>query len=387
MSPASPTSLLTLCLAVFRSTAFRRMAARGPFAGNGQLQRRAAVVMRNSIAPTTRASYNVGWRAWTAFAGSHQITGTLLRPSELDMIAFAIHLSIPKRGFPHGISGQTIDKYLAGVQHYCIANLAADPRKDRPALKAVLAGIHKTRGAAGANKPRPRQPVTVATAMACLPFLALDRHEHLLVWTVMCTALSGFFRLGELLPSQPERQLRWRDLTFVSESHVRVHLAFSKTDLKQQGVDVDLYGDGSAACPVRNLLALRAAAGHDDQPHALVFDGGDGVQVHRDRWFVHQMRQLLQLVEERWKVGLRPELFSGHSLRQGAATSAWLSGVPEAAIMALGRWRSRAYVRYVRIPAPTLRRFSSALLNMGSYTLTTEFARLATASPPAFFSD
>lgn len=343
--------------------------------------------MRDSIAATTRASYDCGWRAWSSFAASHHITGTLLRPSELDLIAFAVHLSLPKHGFPNGVSGQTIDKYLAGVQHYCIANLEPDPRKDRPALKSVVSGITKTRGAAGANKRRPRQPVTVATALACLPFLSLDKYEHQLVWTIICTALSGFFRLGELLPVQPERQLRWHDITFVSESHARVHLAFSKTDHKHQGVDVDLFGDGSAACPVRNLTALRDLAGHSDLPDALVFGGSDGSQVHRDRWFVSQMRSLLQRVEQRWKIGLQPQLFSGHSLRQGAATSAWLSGVPEAAIMALGRWRSRAYIRYVSIPVQALRRYSNALLGLGNASLTSEAARLATARAPSFFSE
>ena len=48
--------------------------------------------------------------------------------------------------------------------------------------------------------------------------------------------------------------------------------------------------------------------------------------------------------------GLDAHAFSGHSLRIGAATTAAAAGLPDWLIKAMGRWKSDAYLRYVRTP-------------------------------------
>ena len=64
--------------------------------------------------------------------------------------------------------------------------------------------------------------------------------------------------------------------------------------------------------------------------------------------------------------GINKEGISTHSLRRGGATALFASGVPEAAIMAHGRWTSLAYRRYIdfdsqlqQLPTALLRQHSS----------------------------
>ena len=46
--------------------------------------------------------------------------------------------------------------------------------------------------------------------------------------------------------------------------------------------------------------------------------------------------------------GLDASLYSGHSFRIGAATSAAQAGIQDSIIQALGRWSSGAFLVYVR---------------------------------------
>ena len=47
--------------------------------------------------------------------------------------------------------------------------------------------------------------------------------------------------------------------------------------------------------------------------------------------------------------GLNPNRYKGHSFRIGAASDAAEKGMSEAQIRVLGRWKSNAFMRYIRL--------------------------------------
>ena len=49
--------------------------------------------------------------------------------------------------------------------------------------------------------------------------------------------------------------------------------------------------------------------------------------------------------------GLDPSRYKGHSFRIGAASYAADAGMSEPPIRALGRWKSDAFHKYIRIPS------------------------------------
>ena len=55
-----------------------------------------------------------------------------------------------------------------------------------------------------------------------------------------------------------------------------------------------------------------------------------------------------------WKAGLQPETYAGHSFRIGAVTTAVACRMPADITKTLGRWKSQAYLLYVRLPSSHL---------------------------------
>ena len=64
------------------------------------------------------------------------------------------------------------------------------------------------------------------------------------------------------------------------------------------------------------------------------------------------------------RAGLDANLYSGHSFRIGAATSAARAGIQDSTIQALGRWSSAAFLVYVRTPRDQLAGLSRELVGL-----------------------
>ena len=76
--------------------------------------------------------------------------------------------------------------------------------------------------------------------------------------------------------------------------------------------------------------------------------------------FVAKVREALS------EAGFDPLKFAGHSFRIGAASTAASRGVEDSLIKTLGRWRSSAYLLYVRIPRERLAGLSTTLADRQS---------------------
>ena len=148
----------------------------------------------------------------------------------------------------------------------------------------------------------------------------------------------GFLRTGEVVvPSDtgydPAVHLSYEDVK-VDEvrkpSYVEVTINASKTDPFRKGVNVYLGTTGVALCPVAAILSYMVSRGSRPGPF---FAFSDHRPLTRDR-LVKEVRQAMRVS------GIDDKLYSGHSFRIGAATTAASCGLQDSLIKMLGRWES-----------------------------------------------
>ena len=297
------------------------------------------------LAASTRNSYRSGSKRYIEFCSSKSLNPFPVAERSLSL--FLAYL------YTEGLSGNTAKTYLAGIRYTQIAMGLADPRiSEMQQLEYIVKGFRKLSG----GKARPRLPITPVILEKLRKYWVssskLERHDSTMLWAASCMCFFGFLRTGEVVvPSDtgydPAVHLSYGDVK-VDEvrkpSYVEVTIKASKTDPFRKGVKVYLGTTGVALCPVAAILSYMVSRGSRPGPF---FAFSDHRPLTRDR-LVKEVRQAMQVS------GLDDKLYSGHSFRIGAATTAASCGLQDSLIKTLGRWESAAYTIYIRTPRTEL---------------------------------
>lgn len=183
--------------------------------------------------------------------------------------------------------------------------------------------------------------------------------DSIMMWLASLLCFFGLLRSGKItIPSlhsyDPTVHLNYSDISVDNPANpaiVKIRLKCSKTDPFRNGVDVYVGKTGQALCPISALLNYLAIRGKDQ---CLLFRFSDGSPLTKSK-FVDKFPTLL------CQAGVDGSLYSGHSFRIGAASTAAANGVEDSLIQTLGRWKSSAYLTYVRIPAESLAAISMSI--------------------------
>ncbi len=135
---------------------------------------------------------------------------------------------------------------------------------------------------------------------------------------------------------------------------ISVFLKQSKTDQDKSGIKLFLGRTNQDLCPVVAVLAYLGVRKVGSTTALFVQDGGNPLSRAA---LVAWLKSTLRVA------GVDSSFFTGHSFRIGAASTAAAKGVEDSTIQALGRWKSDAFKRYIRIPRHQLAAFSSVIAN------------------------
>ena len=312
-----------------------------------------SLYFRASLAPSTTRSYESAKKRYLQFCANSD--NDPLPASEEKLCSFVTYLA------DSNLTHQTIKCYLSAVRHLQIAMNKGDPHiSSMPKLEHVLRGIKKEQSKKH-TPAKSRLPITpnILTRLREVWEEEPHNYDYIMLWAACCTCYFGFLRSGEICsPSDeeydPSTHLNFSDLAVDSHDNTSVialKIKTSKTDPFRQGVTIYLGTTNTKLCPVQALLAYIAVRG--DKQGAL-FSFSNHQLLTRAR-FVKHLRLALS------KAGIDPDLYAGHSFRIGAATVACTQGIEDSTIMTLGRWKSNAYQRYIRIPQEHLAQISSRI--------------------------
>ena len=153
----------------------------------------------------------------------------------------------------------------------------------------------------------------------------------------------------------PEPTLAVSDISVDSHENphvLTVHLRQSKTDPFGVGAYLHLgRTNDSILCPVSAVLAYMAIRPSGAGP---LIHFQDGTPLTR-QLLVHHVRVALA------QAGVDTTHYSGHSFRIGGATAAAQVGLSDSLIQTLGRWKSAAFITYIRTPPKDIIGVSSRL--------------------------
>jgi len=291
----------------------------GDVAPLAELTERARAYARSSKAANTLRAYESDLRhfgAWCDARGLHAF------PAEAETVALYL------TDHAECLAISTLRRRLAAISEAHQAARFPNPTID-PAVRITWAGIRRTHGKASDAK---EAAVTEVVAAMVVPLG--DRLIDVRDRAVLLLGFAGALRRSEL------SALDVGDVEETGEG-LRISVARSKTDQEGDGHTVGItYGSNPPTCPVRAWRGWLERSGLQDGPAfrrlsngrvTLERIAGDGIA---------------RMVKRRAKAaGYAPDLFSGHSLRSGFATTAARAGVAEHRIMRQGRWMTSQAMR------------------------------------------
>ncbi|XP_021356783.1 uncharacterized protein LOC110452522 isoform X1 [Mizuhopecten yessoensis] len=337
------------------STRSRSGAPHGTQVQGGHLELDTIVqgLLEKSIAPRTKIVYETGFRKYVQFLLLHGFISMVMEgvappvTEDLLVLFVAYCASKLKLSFP------TVKLYLCGIRHSCLrysdrplVNISAI---SSPRLNAVLNGLKRQ----SSTQAKPRLPITgtiLANICRTLRLGVFSKFTDLMMETACTVAFFGFLRCGEFTcrsTFESGVNLSVIDVCIESDYFI-LTLKSSKTDPFKKGVAISLFKNYTDTCPytvVCKYLMERQKLGCQTES---LFVTDYKTPLTRNV-FIEHLKHVLRLA------GLNPDLYNGHSLRSGAATSAATGQVEDHLIKTLGRWSSDTYCRYIKTPKSVLK--------------------------------
>ena len=244
--------------------------------------------------------------------------------------------------FERNYASSTVNTYISALSYSHKLSGLPDPTRVFYIIQ-MLKGYGKNRARLDS-----RLPITLPILQRLIevsPRLTGSQYQ-ICQFKAMCSlAFFAFLRIGEMTATNNAggQPLQLQNLAFSYDSGnqvVGIRLTFHdfKHNYNQRPFTLTINSQGSC-CPVQLLLEYFALRG--EQGGAIFITKG-GLPVTREA-FALQLSEAIRLC------GLDPARYKGHSFRIGAASYAAGQGMSDSQIRIMGRWRSNAFHKYVRV--------------------------------------
>ena len=293
-------------------------------------------MLRMLNAALSEGTKNVYKRSITSYAAfsRKQFPNCSVFPASTGVLATYIAILFSKHYAP-----ATLMTYMSALTYIKKTSGMPDPTQ-HSAITKLLAGAQKLAG-----KPDTRLPITpivLCQIVDSTQFIASSDYLRYMLQSMFLLAFHAFLRIGEKKVhsrTRSEYVIQLADVT-ISHSHIVLVLCHFKHNTSGRPVTLLISQTHNKYCPVQALSRFLKVRGSFNGP---LFAFANASPVSRN-YCCQYLRKALQ-----W-VGLDPSKYKAHSFRIGAATTAADMEMSETQILSMGRWKSTAFKRYIRIP-------------------------------------
>ena len=290
----------------------------------------------HTLATKSSASYRSTEYKYQDFCVSHNLVPWPPSLRSLRLFIAACHLQ--------GLASSTIKSRISSIKHTTVVDKQLNwiPKDDRFRLKAIL----KATARAPSKPIRQAAPMTLALLKPLIKLLDLSLDHHVVHATSWLLAHDALLRSVELL------NLRVEDVDILSSAIVlRIHRSKANQFSGKPEV-ITLHDDGP-------FSAFRFIKAYNQRFSLTSCDDKSIYFFPRlEQGFIVPSFGHVPMPKGPWVAFLRshltacgvsdPSIFKGHSFRPGGATDLWDLGHSESEVMLAGRWRSNAFIKYIR---------------------------------------
>lgn len=257
------------------------------------------------------------------------------------------------------LSASTVESYLSGLrQAHIAAGLSCDTLKS-DFIKQVLRGrknqlISNPQSSNNSNR-LPVTPSILALIKKDLKASDLPNERKLLIWAISTLAFFGGFRIHEILSQNTNKfdplttllneDVDIQSITIENSEHkvIQICLKTEKTNRTGRHNLIDVYPSNGALCPVRAFVKwdnIRSCR----EKHLPAFRDENGSPYTGRKFNVFLKRFMSSHFPD-----IKGQITS-HSFRSGLATLLGTLGYSDEDIQTSGRWSSRCFEDYLKLP-------------------------------------
>jgi len=272
--------------------------------------------LKNSKATNTLRAYEADFNHFTGFCIKNGLSSMPTEPKILSI--YLTHLSATSKF-------STLKRRIASISViHKIKGHYLDTK--HPIIMENLHGIKRSKG----TKQKAKKPILINDLKKIINVIDEDKksiNKSIRDKALILIGFSGGFRRSELV------NIEYEDLEFVNEG-VKIFIKRSKTDQTGEGMTKAIpYFNNKIFCPV---ISLNLWINHSKIISGKIFDISDKSVA-------------LIIKKYAYLSGLDPNIYGGHSLRSGFATSTAESGADERNIMAMtGHKTTHMVRRYIK---------------------------------------
>ena len=294
--------------------------------------------MDNALSGVSKKTYQRNYDRFHDFCRSDLNLSKCFPATIQAVVSFLAYL------FQSGYASASITSALSAISYIHKMHDVADPTAAF-VIKKLLQGASKLRPSIDFRAPVTK-PI-LYSLVSSAPNVTECYYHNLLISSMYLFAFHAFLRIGEIAVSSVNKMhsvLQVHQVTVNQNDCIIVFYSYKH----YQGPPVSLLisaAESPKFCPVRFIRLYLLLRGSAPGP-LFIFPCGS--PVTRTFFSEHLKKSLV------W-AGLSTTVYKGHSFRIGAATTAAMMGVSEDDIQRMGRWKSIAFKKYIRIPMLKLR--------------------------------
>ncbi|XP_062604850.1 uncharacterized protein LOC134266650 [Saccostrea cucullata] len=302
----------------------------------------ATAILKNSLAPTSRAAYEKTFAFYADFMSTYFPNVSLLPPTTEHLAHFIAFC------FQSNIAASTLKTYISALSYNFKIQGFEDPSQQF-VIRKMLQGYQKLK-TVGSDTRLPITTSILKQLVTSLDKLGISAYLCSMLKAMYLLAFHAFLRVGEITVSSSTNVKNVLNLVNVklvsdklnSSESLEITMDNFKHSAGKHIPTLILQRNESEEqfCPVQAIQLFLKVRGQSPGP-LFAYPNGDGLLRQH---FTNYLQMSLK-----W-AGLNTSHYKGHSFRIGAATCAAAMRISEEKIKRMGRWHSDAFKKYIRIP-------------------------------------